>query len=142
MECKYCKSSRVVKNGTKHGAQNYLCRECGRAWTKTAPRHSADDEKRAVVLYCLGLSFKTIGKLMNYSKTSILYWVRNFARKNYAKPIPKGEIIVELDEMHHFIQSKKTNYGFGKYIAAQLDNLLTGNAEIAIPPLLKGCITE
>jgi len=97
---------------------------------------------RAVVLYCLGLSFKTIGTLLNYSKTSIINWVRDFARKNYAKPIPKGELVLELDEMHHFIRSKKTNCGFGKHIAAQLDSLLTGNAEIVIPPLLKDCITE
>jgi len=126
----------------KHGSQNYLCRKCNKAWTKTTGRRSAENEMRAVVLYCLGLSFKTIGKLMNYSKTSILYWVRNFARANYSKPVPKGELFLELDEMWHFIQQKKTNCGFGKSIVAQLDSLLTGNAEIVIPPLLKNCITE
>jgi len=55
--------------------------------------------------------------------------------------MPKDEIIVELDEMSRFIRVKKTEYGFGRPIAEQLDSLLTGNAEFVIPELLKGCIT-
>ena len=35
-------------------------------------------------------------------------WVRNFAIANYEKPVPKDAIIVELDEIWHFLNSKKT----------------------------------
>jgi hypothetical protein len=73
--------------------------------------------------------------------STIYRWIRAFATLHYNKPVPKEEIIVELDEMSHFIHSKKTEYGFGRHIAGQLDNLSIGNAVIVIPELLKGCIT-
>jgi hypothetical protein len=66
--------------------------------------------------------------------------VREFAKAHYQKPVPKGEIVLELDEMWHFLHLKKTNCGFGKPIVAQLESLLTGSLEIAIPELLKDCI--
>jgi len=80
--------------------------------------------------------------MLGYSNVAILNWVRDFAKAHYSKPAPKGEIVLELDEMWHFLQAKKTNCGFGKHIAAQLDSLLTGNAEMVIPKLLQGCITD
>jgi len=46
-------------------------------------------------------------------------WVRRYAQVTYRKPEPKGEIVVELDEMWHFIQSKKINVGFGKLFVEQ-----------------------
>ena len=79
---------------------------------------------------------------MRYHHTTVMRWICRFAEEHYHKPLPSGEVILELDEMFHFIGSKKTNYGFGKHIAAQLDNLLTGNAVIEIPQLLKGCIID
>ena len=50
-----------------------------------------------------------ISKLFDVSAQSILNWVRNFAIANYEKPAPKDAIIVELDEMWHFLNSKKNN---------------------------------
>jgi len=89
----------------------------------------------AVALYAAGLSFRTIAALFCVDCATIYRWVRDFAKVNYAKPKPQGDIVIELDEMHHFIRSKKTNAGYGKHIAEQLDSFLTGNAatERAIP---------
>ncbi len=140
MECIKCKSQKVVKNGRRaDGKQSYKCQECGYRFASRRITTEAIKLK-AVSLYCVGLSFRTIGALLGYANTMILIWVREFAEAHYQKPIPKGEIVLELDEMWHFIQSKKTNCGFGKPIVAQLDSLLTGNAEIVIPKLLSGCI--
>jgi len=69
-------------------------------------------------------------------------WIGHFADEHYQKPIPKGKIKVELDEMHHFIQSKKTSCGFGRHIVAKLDNLLIGNLEIEVRKPLNGCIID
>jgi len=44
--------------------------------------------------------------------------VRNFALKAYEKPMPQGPVEVELDEMWHFLRSKKTRFGYGRRIAA------------------------
>jgi len=141
-ECIKCGSKKTVKNGLRAGQQSYLCRECGYQFMSDRPTASDKLKLRAVALYCAGLSFRTIGVLLGYANTSILYWVREFATAHYQKPVPKGELILELDEMWHFLGSKKTNYGFGKHIAEQLDNLSTGNAAIEIPELLKSCITD
>ena len=40
------------------------------------------------------------------SAQAVLNWVRNFAIVNYEKPVPKDAIIVELDEMWHYLGSK------------------------------------
>jgi transposase-like protein len=141
MKCKKCGCERVVKNGSKNGNKYYKCKECGAQFSEVV-RDSKNERHWAVVLYCFGLSLRTIGTILGYSDVTILNWVRAFAKAHYDKPMPKGEIVLELDEMWHFIRSKKTNCGFGKHIVAQLENLLTGNAEIAIPPLLQNCIID
>ena len=140
--CRVCGSQRNAKWGKRRGKQCYRCSDCGFQFTIETERQSAVDVKRAVTLYCLGFSFRTIGKLLRYHHTTVMRWICKFAQEHYQKPAAKGEVILELDEMFHFIESKKTNYGFGKHIAAQLDNLSTGNAAIEIPPLLKGCIID
>jgi hypothetical protein len=59
-------------------------------------------------------------------------WVRKYAQINCKKPIPQGEIVVELDEMWRFVHSKKTKYGFGKLTVAQPENSSIGNLEIEV----------
>jgi hypothetical protein len=55
--------------------------------------------------------------------------VRNFALTVYEKPKPSSDaVVIELDEMWHFLGSK-TKLGSRKSIAAIPVNLLTGNAE-------------
>ena len=72
---------------------------------------------------------RTIARMFSVAPSTVLYWVRNFALKVYEKPSPEGSVIIELDEMWHFIKSKKTNAGSGRPIAALPVNWLTGNAE-------------
>jgi len=141
-KCSKCGSEKAVKNGLKADKQTYLCRECGYRFMSDRPKATDKIKSQAVALYCAGLSFRTIGVLLGFANTMILIWVREFAKLHYYKPMPKGEIIVELDEMWHFLQSKKTNCGFGKPIVAQLESFLTGNAVIEIPKLLEGCISD
>ena len=128
MKCKECGGGHIVKNGKRKGVQCYLCRSCKHQFTSEFGRHGAWEVKMAVSLYSVGLSFRTIAALFCVNASTIYRWVRAFAKANYEKPVPKGEIVVELDEMHHFIKSKKTNAGYGKPIVAQLDSLLSGNA--------------
>jgi len=141
MKCNKCDSERVIKNGSKNGNKYYKCKECGVNFCEEV-KSSKSIQRQAIVLYCFGLSLRTIGTILGYSNVSILFWVRDFARVHYHKPIPKGDIVLELDEMRHFLNQKKTNCGFGRHIVAQLDSLLTGNAEIVIPPLLENCIAD
>ena len=128
MKCKKCGSTHIVKNGKRRKVQCYLCRNCKHQFTSEFGRHGQEEVNMAVSLYSVGLSFRTIAALFCVNGSTIYRWIRAYAEANYEKPLPQGEIVVELDELCHFIKSKKTNAGFGKHIVAQLDGLLIGNA--------------
>ena len=73
---------------------------------------------------------RTIAKVVKTDLHAVYRWIKKFAVENYEKPEPKSEaVIIELDEMWHFIKSKKTSFGYGKLIAVIPINLSTGNVE-------------
>ena len=123
MKCKRCKSEKISKNGRRKGKQCYLCCECRHQFTSESGRHTPQEENIAVLLYCLGLSFTAIAQVLFVHPSTILRWVRKYAQENCEKSIPQGEIIVELDEMWHFVHAKKTKYGFGRLTVAPQENL-------------------
>ena len=64
----------------------------------------------AVWLYAHDFSFRIIAKFLKVSARSSFVWVRAFAEKNYAKSeLTSAEVLIELDEMWHFLGSKKTS---------------------------------
>ena len=132
--CKKCGGVNRVKAGFINGEQRYLCKDCGCKYVPT--RHHGKplkDKLLAIWLYMHGLSFRTIAKLFKVTPKAVYDWVKAFAKENYIKPEPQGEaVIVELDEMWHYLKDKKTKSGYGKLIAAIPVNLSTGNAADAI----------
>ena len=131
--CPKCSFDKSVKNGTHHGRQRYRCKQCGFQFTRNTPRgRPAQEKAMAVLLYTLGLSLNAIARLFNVSTPAVLRWVRLFAEKTYEKPEPREAVIVELDEMWHFLGSKKTSSGSGKLIVAIPVNSLTGNVGLVI----------
>ena len=133
MVCRKCGSLDNVKNGKVNDVQRYKCKDCGFQFTKEeANGHSEDERNKAIALYLLGLSMRSIAKLFRVNVSTILYWVRNFAIANYEKPTPQGAVVVELDEMWHFIGSKKQNSGSGRLIVALPMNSLNGNVGIVV----------
>ena len=141
-KCIICESEKFVKNGFNHGWQRWKCKGCGYQMTKPGARKSQKCVNFAIYLYAVGLSFRTVGKIIGVSNVTILRWVGDYAVFNYEKPSPKGEIEVELDEMWHYIGSKKTNYGYGKHIAVKQGNLSTGNVAIGIVKPWKKCAND
>ena len=136
--CPKCSSDESVKNGLHHGRQRYKCKTCGFQYTRTTPRgRPASDKATAVLLYTLGLSLNSIARTLKVSTPAVLRWVRHFAEQTYEKPEPQEAVIVELDEMWHYLGSKKTNSGSGKLIVAIPVNSLTGNVGIVIKPPLE-----
>ena len=136
MACSKCGKSESIKYGKRGSEQCYKCKNCGFQYTSEQPKRRSEAERhKAISLYLLGLSMRAIAKLFCVNVTTILYWIRNFAIENYTKPIPKGPIDIELDEMWHFIQSKKTSVGSGKLIAVLPANSSTGNVEIVVARL-------
>jgi hypothetical protein len=74
-----------------------------------------------------------IGRMLKVEPSTVLYWVRNFALKNYEKPTPQGEVVIELDEMWHFLRSKKTRSGCGRRIVELPVSLWSGSVETEVP---------
>jgi transposase len=62
------------------------------------------EEQSAVLLYCLGMSFTAIASVLFVHPSTILRWVRKYAKKNCKKPLPQREIVVEPDEMRSFLR--------------------------------------
>ena len=131
--CPKCQSIEVVKNGKVQGKQRYKCKSCSLQFTRLTPRgRPAQEKAMAVTLYTLGLSIRAIARLIGVSPTAVLKWIKTFAKTHYEKPAPGDAILVELDEMWHYIKSKKTSFGSGKLIVEKLESLLTGNVEEGI----------
>jgi len=131
MRCGKCGSENSVKAGFNHGRQRYKCKQCGRQFTKTDDKN-AQTRALALYLYVVGLSMNAIARMFKIRPSTVLYWVRNFALKAYEKPLPVGGVVVELDEMWHFLESKKTKFGSGRHIAALPASWLTGSVGIEV----------
>ena len=131
VKCKKCKSGNIVKAGRVHDNQRYKCKECGCQFQPNKSHGRPAKVKRfAVLLYMLGLSMRTIARIVRVDVHTVYNWIRAFAEENYEKPEPPTDkVIVELDEMWHFITSKKTSAGFGRLIAVIPVNLSTGSVE-------------
>ncbi len=129
--CPKCNSPQTVKNGFRCNRQRYKCKACGHQFTRTTPRgRPIEDKLLAVILYMHGLSLNAIAKLFGVSTPAVLKWVRKFAQQTYDKPKPGGAVVMELDEMWHFIKKNPTSSGFGRLIVAIPANSLTGNVGV------------
>ncbi len=135
MECPKCKSTYVVNNGSVKGVHKHLCRNCGFQFTRTTPRGKPLKTKVfAVLLYLSGLSLNRIGQLCGVSAQSALNWVRAYAAEHAERPKPEeGQtVILELDELWHYLQKKETNSGSGQLWIATLVDYWIGNSETEI----------
>ena len=76
-------------------------------------------KREAVSLYCTGLSLNAIGKRLGVSAQSVMRWVRDHAREHCPKPEPTGRaVVVEIDEVWHFVQKKPASSGSGRRSSA------------------------
>ena len=129
--CKKCEGVSVVKSGKVDGNQRYKCKSCGCQFQPNRRKGKPENVKRlAVLLYLCGLSMRTIAKIAKTDVHAVYRWIRTFAEANYEKPVPaSSKVIVELDEMWHYIKDKKTSSGYGRLIAVIPVNLSTGSVE-------------
>ena len=146
MECKNCKSEKVVKSGKVRGKQRYKCKECGYNFVIGDERTSekiAALKALCVLFYSLGKgSYNMLGKLFNRNRSLIYRWIRE-AGINTDEPTIDGEITqIEFDEMWHFIQSKKENFGSSKPLTAAAGELSPGFSVVVIAQRSDDSITK
>jgi len=130
LECKNCKSEQIVKSGRIRGKQRYKCKICNYFFVLGDER--TNDKIIAlkalcVLFYSLGKgSYNMLGKLFRRNRSLIYRWIRE-AGLNTAEPTIGGEITeIAFDEMWHFIQSKKQNFGLSKPLTVVAGELSPG----------------
>ncbi len=138
MKCNKCRSSNRFKRGFVRGKQRYTCKECGYNYTVEEKSTSKPDsmKRQALVLYLEGLGFRSIGRVLNVSHVSVYYWIKSFGEKVEEIKSDQRIEIVEIDEMHTYIGSKKTIVGFGLLLIEMEKNSST--AFLAIEGLKQG----
>jgi len=96
MLCPYCKTSKVVKNGTDFCdqgegweiIQTYLCKACGKRFRERSgsamvglrTRQAKID--RALRMLNKGMSLRTVSRSVGVSHSTVLRWQRSFLEKN------------------------------------------------------------
>jgi transposase len=70
--------------------------------------YSEEVKREALTLYLEGLGFRSIGRLLNCSHVAVYQWIKQYGEKARLD-VPATEIeVVEMDEMHTYIGSKKS----------------------------------
>jgi transposase-like protein len=114
MNCTYCKSDKVVKNGYRKGKQSYLCRSCHRQFRENPQpqSYSAEVKELCVKMSLNGMGFRSIERVTGINHNSVINWVRQAAE---AIPDENHEIpeTAQIDELQTFVGQKKTKFGSG-----------------------------
>ena len=126
--CPQCQSDRLVNNGSAAGKPKKLCRQCGYQFTRPTPRRKPLAMKvHAVLLYLSGISMHRLAFLLRASVQSVLNWLRTFAQEHYEKLEPTSRaIILELDEMWHYLKQKRRKLWIWKALDRDTGQLLDG----------------
>jgi transposase len=129
-----CTHPHVVKAGKARGTQRWLCRGCGYQFTRTMPRGRPRWQKSlAVFLYCHGISINALGKIFGVRASSVLKWIRRYAADRAEKPAPSGKaIVLEVDEMWHFLKKNGTSSGSGRLLIVIQATSLTGSVGVVM----------
>src|SRR3954454_5798252 len=141
---KGCGSGERVKNGFMRGKQRYRGEACGLNFTGTPPRGMPLRIKvEAVLLYLSGLSMNRTAKLLGVSTPSVQAWIERFAEVYAQKPEPEGRaVVVEPDEMWHFLKKTRTSSGSGRLGIVLRDGSSTGSRAVVTRPLASGCSSD
>ena len=113
--CPKCKSTERVKNGHAKGRPRYRCKECSYDYTvmQKSTGVPADKKRLAVQMYLEGLGFNSIGRILNVSHVSVIKWISKYGKQAEELKSDKEIQVIEMDEMHSYIGSKKTISGYG-----------------------------
>ena len=98
MECKFCQSKKVVKNGfTSSKNRRYKCQNCKKTLACKDKRKRTEKSffrcKLALILLLYGIggcSIRFIAMIFNYSPSTILYLLRDFANSIPEPAISEG----------------------------------------------------
>ena len=111
--CPKCKSQNFRKDGIVKQRQRYFCKDCKYRFTVEQVGKPNKLKRDALILYLEGLGFRSIGRFLNVSHVTVFNWIKAFGEKLEEFRNPEDIEVIELDEMHTYIGSKKTIVGYG-----------------------------
>ena len=97
------------------GRQKYKCKNCGYNYSveQKSDVKSGETKRLALSMYLEGLGFRSIGRILNISYGTVYQWVKHWGSQVELPRSEKTAEIVELDEIHTYVQTKKTTDGSG-----------------------------
>jgi len=111
MECPYCHSEdNQIKFGkNRSGSQKYRCNDCRRHYTPEPVEQGYPERIRlqAVRMYVDGMNLRRIARHLGVNPQSVANWVRAYAAQLPPAPLPDEVDVIEMDELHTFIELKK-----------------------------------
>ena len=116
--CPACNKEGCTKDGIVNGRQRFKCKSCNYRHTVKHVGISPDIKRQALQLYLEGLGFRSIGRFLNCSHVSVYNWIKAHGESIEPLRSEKDIEVVELDEMHTYIGSKKTIAGSGLLLIA------------------------
>ena len=144
--CKNCKSAQVRKNGIVAGKQRYRCKECGlnfREGDKRTNENVAARKALCILLYSMAKgSFRMIGRILGIDHSLVYRWIQEFGYSLPEPNVPNDVKHMELDEMWHFVHSKKEEYGSSKLLTVVQGELWPGFSAIVILKPSNGYTTK
>lgn len=121
MECKFCKSNRLVKNGfVREGQQRFRCVHCCRSQVEGDRRvkYSNALRQQAIAMYLNSSGIRSIGRVLGVPFQLVSRWIEH-AGKMIEQEIlqlrmtPRSISILELDELFTYIQKNSSKYEYG-----------------------------
>ena len=143
MDCPKCFSINHIKRGFVGSRQRYMCKDCGYLYTVLERGKPMVMKKQALQLYLEGLGLRGIGRFLGVSAVSVMNWIRIFGEKEAIQVKPDTPApIVELDELHTYIGSKKTTFGFGQQLTGSEKGLSASRLDAGALKQAASCMTR
>lgn len=115
MNCPKCNGSKHSKDGIIKNRQRYYCKGCNYRYTveRRSGTKGNETKRQALELYLEGLGFRSIGRILKVSHVSVYNWIKGFGSKLEEIRNDTPIEVVEIDEMHTYIGTKKVTAGSG-----------------------------
>ena len=116
--CNKCQSEKITKNGkTKSGKQKYHCHACNTYGTLNPSVPYTPERKEEILrAYHERSSLRGLERTFGVTRQTVAKWLKEKADSLPQLPLlaeaEPGDVL-ELDELWSFVESKKTNAGFG-----------------------------
>ncbi len=85
MQCPYCGSTGIRKNGKRRGKQNHICTNCDRQFIDVydPPKgYSEELKQECLKMYLNGMGFRGIERVKGVHHTAMIYWVKQLGEKH------------------------------------------------------------